>query len=170
MRVESEKMAEHCIKAALGAVALFTLAFWGDWWFILFAWMMVYPIAILLSFVLGHILYALGATIEKQSLWLGDDVKVIDKSTDIVGRWNGAEIHEWVTIDRPDGGGHIKLQYKTIVDLSQEWEAPNKLWFVVIDGGILYVEDALAKAGEAVAAAVQAAHPENTAPPAPPAA
>ena len=167
MSIDSENLAEHCIKAALGAAALCTLLFWGEWWTVLFCWVMVYPAALVLGFIMGFTLNAMGVEMTQQNLWMDQGENIVERSETTVGKLGELTLHEYIILKRPDNGENIKLYYDRCVDLRQEWEAPNKLWFVVEPGGILYVESAKEKAEVAVAAAVEAsvdAEPENTSP------
>lgn len=167
MSVDSENLAKHCIQAAVGAAALCTLLFWGEWLTILFCWLMVFPMALLIGFLMGFVLNTLGVEMEQQSMWLDQGENVVERSENVVGKLGDLKIHEHIILKRPDNGELVKLYYDRVVNLQNEWEAPNKLWFVVEPGGILYVESAKEKAEAAVAAAVEAsvdAEPENTSP------
>lgn len=173
MKVDSGKLAIQCMQVALVITIGNTIALWGDWMAIAVCWVLLVPLAMLLSLIVGNVLYYAGATVEKQNLWLDDaDVVVLERSTEIVGRLGEQTIHEWVIIERPDNGEPVKCFYETVIDFNN-WEQPENRWFVVLDGGVLYVaepeekaeaEQAVAQAQIAAAELKVAGQPENTVP------
>ena len=172
MKVDSEKLAAQCMKAALAITLINTVVLWGEWLAIAICWVLALPLAMLLSLIVGNILYYMGATMVKQNLWVDDaDITIVERSPEIVGKLGENTIHEWVMLKRPDNGELVKCFYETVIDFN-DWEQPDNRWFVVLDGGVLYVaepnekveaEAAVARA-QIAAAEQKVSQPENTLP------
>jgi hypothetical protein len=168
MRVDTEDLAMTCIKIALLAAAVGTFLAWGDWFAVAIIWAMTYPLAMFLGLLAGYGLHFMGATMQKQNLWVNDDdINIIERSPEIVGKLGENTIHEWVLLKRPDNGEHVKCLYEKFVDINKGWEPPDNRWFVVLEGGLLYVaadDNAKLAADAAVANAIKVAQPENSEP------
>lgn len=154
MQLDSEKMAERCIMLAISAAVLMTIVFWGSWWIVAGSWVAVFPFALLLGLVSGFVAAAMGATVEEDDpqVWAQEtETLIVESSTEIVGKFQDADIHEWVMLKRPDTGEHVRCMFERTIDMRRndfEFEPPQNTWFCITPPGILYV----------------AVHPENTAP------
>jgi hypothetical protein len=143
MKVDSGKMAERCIWSALLAAVFITIGFWGDWWMVGIAWVMAFPLAMLLGLVIGFIGSWLGWEIDDPQVWAQETEELIgDRSETIIGKFQDADIHEWVMLKRPDNGELVRCMYERTIDMTKsnfEFTPPDSTWFCVMPPGILYV-------------------------------
>jgi len=147
MQIDSAKMAEACIKAAALTATALTILFWGEWIFIALVWLMAFPMALLFGLMVGFAASAIGATVteepedeeEQASVWLNDEQ--FEKSEAILGRFGEYPIHEYIVVPNPKdpSAEKLKLMYSNTVN-AENFEAPAKLWWAVLPGGLLYVE------------------------------
>lgn len=151
MEFDSGQAAMRCIWMALAAAILMTIGFWGNWWIVASSWIAMYPFAMLLGLVYGFTAQALGATIEDPKVWAQEtEDLIVESSPEIVGKFQDADIHEWVMLKRPDNGELVRCMFERTIDMRGDFEfqPPENTWFCITPPGILYV----------------AVHPENTAP------
>lgn len=141
--IDSSKMADRCIYTALIVAALFTICFWGDWWIVACAWLLMYPLAMLLGLITGFVGSWLDWKVEHPQVWTDEtDIVITERSEEIVGMFQDAIIHEWVILKRPDTGEPLKCLYKRSFDMSKSdfsFTPPENTWFCVLPPGILYV-------------------------------
>lgn len=142
MQIDSDKMASRCIVTAIITTLAITSFYWGSWWVILSAWVLAFPLALLLGLISGFVSHGLGFTVEDQKVWTGEaEVVITEKSEAILGLFQENKIHEWVILKRPDNGELVKLFYWCTVDMSGNSviNTPEN-WFVILHPGIMYVE------------------------------
>lgn len=138
----AEVLAGRCIVVSIMITALVTAFMWGNWIMIGLLWVIGMPIMTLVfGYLTGFFFSAMGATQDNQ-LWFDESGSlVVERSAEIIGTFNGALIHEWVMLKRPDNEELIKCTYERTIDVrEEELDLPNNQWFVIEDG-VLYVSD-----------------------------
>lgn len=152
MNVNSDKLADICIRVSCVFALIGTWYFWGTWW-VLAAWLAVLPLAMLIGVLLGFVLAALGATMDAPSVFVDEDGShIVERSSTIVGVLGEHKIHDWIVLKRPDNGELVRLTYDRIVDAKTWDDAPDGRWFALEPGGILYTEPENAAANTTPAA------------------
>lgn len=151
MKMDTEKMAMRCLQLAVLAAVFMTIGFWGNWLVVVLSWVVMIPFAMLLGLVSGFVGAALGAKVEDAKVWAQEtETLIAESSPEIVGKFQDADIHEWVMLKRPDNGELVRCMFERTIDMRGDFEfqPPENTWFCVTPPGILYV----------------AVQPENTAP------
>lgn len=152
MVIDSDKLAMQCIKAALFVSVLITVGFWGNWWVVVGAWVAMYPMAMVFGLIVGFVGAALGWETESEAQVWADETKdlIAESSPETVGKFQDADIHEWVMLKRPDNGELVRCMFDRTIDMRGDFEfqPPEGTWFCITPPGILYV----------------AVHPGNAAP------
>lgn len=133
----------RCIYAALLTAVVLTFVFWGDWWIIIGAWVLMYPLAMFLGLVMGFVGAALGWETESEAqVWAEETEDLIaESSPEIVGKFQDFDIHEWVMLKRPDNGELVRCMFERTIDMRKDFEfqPPEGTWFCITPPGILYV-------------------------------
>lgn len=142
MEFDSEKAAGLSVKLSLLVTTVLSLGLFalGHPVLGLLSWVLMLPLAWLISFAIGTYARHQGAVVQEvKQLWLSEEE--LECSDEVLGTYQGADIHAWVRITRPDDGTPITLRWARTVDLDRDgFEPPDDQWFVLIAPGLLYTE------------------------------
>ena len=139
MNVDGDALASYAIRAALATTLVGTVYFWGEWFWVMGAWLALGPLALLYAFVLGFFVESMGGTTQQVLFLDVEGERIVERSPEIVGHLRDHKIHEWVMLEHPESKEHIKLLYERVVDIDN-WDPPEERWFALEPGGVLYVQ------------------------------
>lgn len=141
---DTETLAGRCLASAFLAAVFITIGFWGDWFIIIIAWVMAIPLALFLGLVVGFVAAALGMTMEDPQIHVNETADIIvERSPEIIGKFQDHDIHEWVVMKQPKTENLLKCKYSRTIDMTKEFEfePPDNIWFCIIPPGIMYIAE-----------------------------
>ena len=141
---DNEKLAERCFWSAIVIVVSITVLFWGSWLIVGIAWLLAYPLALLFGLIIGFVGAMLGwetGEAEEIRIYASEVEDIIaERSATVIGKFQDADIHEWVIMKRPDNGELVRCEFEYTMDMcSSNFTPPDNVWFCVMPPGIFYV-------------------------------
>lgn len=137
MNVDSEKMAETCLKIGVLFSIVCTFLFWGNWIAIFFAWVAALPLAFVIAFIAGFVLNAMGATLGETTIAVAPVEMEIIEYGQVLGKIDGLDMYEYLTVQY--NGATKKLNYLSMFDRVKGFTPEYPGWFLVCNNAI-YIE------------------------------